>query len=208
MPNLVVAETRLATLRSSTLSAVSLARQMGGETIGLVIGAGVGPAATELSRYLPSVLVVDDARLPHYLAETFAPLVARIARERGAQAVVATATATGKDLMPRVAALLSCGMASDVAAVLGPRRFRRPIAAGNALCDVEITTASLVVTARQTEFAAADPLPTPGTVATVAGGEIDPKGSSFVELKESRSERPDLADARIVVSGGRGMRNA
>jgi len=207
MPTLLVAETRSGKLRSATLPAITLARQMGPDVTGLVIGSGVTDAATELARYVGTVRVVDDPRLEHYMAETYAPVVARAAGEIGAQAVVATATATGKDLFPRVAALLDCGMASDVVAFVEGRKFRRPVSAGNALADVEITTTQLVVTARQTEFAAAEPAPSPGTVTPMPAGDVSPGGASFIELKESRSERPDLTEARVVIAGGRGMRS-
>jgi electron transfer flavoprotein alpha subunit len=208
MSSLVFAETRAGALRSSTLAAISLARQLGADVAGLVLGPGVAEAAAELARFVGSVTVVDDVRLKDYLAETYAPVVARVARERGAEAVVATATATGKDLMPRVAALLDCGMASDVSAVVGPQRFRRPIAAGNVVAEVEVTTPVRVVTARQTEFAAPAPLASPGSLLAAMAGEVSAAGAAFVELREAKSERPDLNEARVVVAGGRGMRSA
>jgi len=208
VPVLVVAESRTNKIRSSTLSAISLARNLGSPVEGLLIGTGLREAAADLARYVSSVLVVEDRRLDPYMAETWAPIVARASRERGAEAVVATATATGKDLMPRVAALLDCGMASDVVAHVAPRTFRRPIAAGNALADVEVTTATYVVTARQTDFVPAEPLPSPGTLRAFDAGEVSTLGASVVEIVESKSERPDLGDASIVVAGGRGMRSA
>src|SRR5215468_11767359 len=104
-----------AQLRSSALSNLSFAREAaqahGGEVVALLVGAGAAAAGSEAAKYAPKVVVVDDPALAHYLAETFAPVVAEIARAQGAALISATATAAGKDLAPRVAALLDAGMA-------------------------------------------------------------------------------------------------
>src|SRR5512138_2710326 len=122
-------------LRTSALANLAFARQAakahGGDVVALLVGAGAGAAGDHAAKFAPKVIVVDDAGLAHYLAETWAPIVARLAKENNATVVSATATAVGKDLMPRVAALLDAGMASDVAKVEGKDTFVRPILAGN-----------------------------------------------------------------------------
>ena len=150
--------------------------------------------------------MADDARLEHYLAETYAPILARVAKDEGASAVVAAANNLGKDLMPRVAALLDAGMASDVSDVVDKNKFRRPILAGNAIAVVEVSSPVVVVTARQSEFPAATPSG-PGTVAKLDVGDVQSRGAEFVSLAQSKSERPELTEAKVVVSGGRGMKS-
>src|SRR5262245_27601167 len=116
-------------LRSSALANISLARKAaghhGGDVVLAVIGAGTSEAAADAARYAKKVVVVDDPRLGNYLAETYAPILARLAGEHGATVICATATAIGKDVLPRVAALTSAGMASDVADMTGPQEFKR-----------------------------------------------------------------------------------
>ncbi|HZJ66612.1 MAG TPA: FAD-binding protein [Kofleriaceae bacterium] len=199
-----------AQLRSSALANLSFARLAaqahGGDVIALLVGAGAGAAAPEASKYAPRVVVVDDAALSHYLAETFAPVVAEVAKAQGAALVSATATAVGKDLAPRVAGLLDAGMASDVSRLAGKDSFTRPVLAGNAYSTVQIKTPIIVVTPRQSEFEPATELPSPGTVTSAAAGAVDALGAEFVRLDAQKSDRPDLGDAKVVVSGGRGMR--
>jgi electron transfer flavoprotein alpha subunit len=201
-------------LRSSALSNLAFARLAaqahGGDVVALLVGAGAVAAGPEAAKYAPKVVVVDDAALAHYLAETYAPIVAEVARAEGATLVSATATSTGKDLAPRVAALLDAGMASDVARLAGKDTFVRPILAGNAYSTVKIATPIIVATPRQSEFEAAAPLATPGTVTTRAagtpGGTINALGAEFVRIDAQKSDRPELSDAKVVVSGGRGMK--
>jgi len=121
--------------------------------------------------------------------------------------VVAAASNLGKDLLPRAAALLEAGMASDVSAVVGKNQFRRPVLAGNAIATVEITSPVVCVTVRQSEFTPAPALGAEGTVENAVAGEVNPLGAAFVALHQSRSERPELTEAKIIVSGGRGMKN-
>src|SRR6266568_6141636 len=124
-----------AALRGSALSAIQAGRQLaekhGGEVVALLVGKGAKAAADEARKVAKKVVVVDDARLEHYLAETYAPVVARVARDQGASAVVSVANNLGKDLLPRVAALLDAGLASDVSAIVAKDTFKRPILAGN-----------------------------------------------------------------------------
>ncbi len=200
-----------ASLRISALSNLAFARTAaaahGGEVIALLIGAGAQAASAGAAKYAGKVIVVEDARLAHYLAETYAPIVARLAKEHGAAIVSATATALGKDLIPRAAALLDAGMASDVKALQGKNAFVRPILAGNAYSTVEVTTPIICVTVRQSEFEAAAELPAAGSVTTAPAGDVDAKGATFERLDAQKSDRPDLGDAKVVVSGGRGMKN-
>ena len=198
------------TVRSSALANFTCARQLaghhGGEVIALLIGKGAAAAAADAARYAKKVVTVDDGALENYLAETYAPIVARLAKEQGASAITATATAVGKDLMPRVAALADAGVASDIAAVVGKNQFRRPVYAGNAYATVEVSGEPVVVTARQSSFDAAQPSGGTGEVMSAAAGAIDALGAEYVRTDSQKSDRPDLNDAKIVVSGGRGMR--
>ena len=206
---LVVVESADEQLRTASLSAITFGREAaklhGGGLSLLLIGSDVAAAATDAASYGVEVIVVDDPGLAHYLAETYAPIVARVARDKGATLVAATATNFGKDLLPRVTALLDAGMASDVTAVLGPRTFLRPTAAGNAIAKLEVTTNVVVASVRQTAFPPATATGG-GAVHAQPAGALDSRGAAFVSLHATKSERPELTDAKIVVSGGRGMR--
>jgi electron transfer flavoprotein alpha subunit len=173
-----------------------------------VLGGGVGAAATDAARFVDKVLCYESAALSAGLAETWAPILAGAVKEIGATALVASATSTGKDILPRAAALLGAGMASDVIGVQGAKTFRRPTYAGNALTDVEVTTPIVVCTARQTEFAPAAPAAAVGAVEQKSAGAIDALGTELVALHATKSARPDLSEAKVVVSGGRGMKEA
>jgi electron transfer flavoprotein alpha subunit len=166
----------------------------------------VGAAAADAARYAPRVLTFDDARLAAPLAETYAPVLAAAMKAAGGTALLATATSTGKDVLPRAAALLGAGMASDIIRVDGPNKFRRPAYAGNALNDIELTTPTVVASVRQTAFAPAEPAATAGAVEAGAAGAIDALGAEVVAVHATKSARPELGDAKIVVSGGRGMK--
>ena len=197
-------------LRSASLPALSFAREAaqhhGGQIYGVLAGASLGGAAAEAARLLAKLFTFDAPGLKDGTAEMLAPLVARVAKEQQATLVCGTATNTGKDLLPRVAALLDCGMVSDVVAVEGASRFKRPMMAGNALAHVEVSTPVVVASVRQTEFPAAQPLSAPGEVVTLDAGALDAGGAKVLGVQATKSERPELTDARVVVSGGRGMR--
>ncbi|MGD0836600.1 MAG: FAD-binding protein [Polyangia bacterium] len=212
MATLVLLETTSSNLRSASLAAVTAARELakhhGGPLVGVTIGAGIGAAAADAARFVDQVLCYDNPALAPGLAETWAPVLAAAVKDSGATALVASATSTGKDVLPRAAALLRAGMASDIVAVLGPRSFRRPTYAGNALTEVEITTPVVLCTVRQTEFAPAAPAPQAGTVVSKPAPALDTLGSELVALHATKSARPDLAEAKVVVSGGRGMKEA
>jgi electron transfer flavoprotein alpha subunit len=199
-----------AQLRPGALSNLSFARQAaaahGGEVIALLIGPGAAAAGAHAAKFAAKVITVEDGALEHYLAETYAPLLARLAGEHSATVVTATATTIGKDLMPRVAALLDAGMASDIAKMEGVNRFSRPILAGNAYSSVEIGTPTICVTVRQSEFAPAGEEGS-GSVTSAPAGAVDALRASFDRLESQKSDRPELTDAKVVVAGGRGMRS-
>jgi electron transfer flavoprotein alpha subunit len=203
----VLLETTDAGVRSTSLPAVSAARQLAQHHGGQVIGLVLGPGAADAARYVDKIWSYDNPALAAPQAETWAPVIAAAVKKLGATALVASATSTGKDVLPRAAALLEAGMASDVTAVKGPKSFRRPTFAGNALTDVEVLTPLVVATVRQTEFPAAPPAASPGAVEPQDPGPIDPLGSQVVALHATRSERPELTEASVVVSGGRGMKS-
>ena len=209
---LVLLETTSSHVRSASLPAISAARTLakhhGGPVVGVIIGTSVGGAAADAARYVDKVLCFDNPALAAPLAETWAPLLASAAKEGGATALVASATSTGKDILPRVAALLGAGMASDIIAISGPKSFRRPTYAGNVITDVEVLTPMVVCTARQTEFPPAAPSPSAGTVESKNVGQPNALGTELVALHATKTARPDLAEAKVVVSGGRGMKDA
>jgi electron transfer flavoprotein alpha subunit len=205
MPVLVLADHDNAGLRPATLNAVTAAARLG-EVHVLVAGHGCDGAATAAAEIqgVAKVLKVDAVAYAHPLAEAVAPLVARMAG--GYSHVLATATTVGKNILPRVAALLDVQQISDVQAIESADVFVRPIYAGNALATVQSKDPIKVVTLRGTAF---PPAPASGGAAPIeAAAPADDAGlSSFLRSELSRSERPELTAARIVVSGGRGMAN-
>jgi electron transfer flavoprotein alpha subunit len=211
---LVVAEAAEGKLKKTTHSAVTFARKaaeaLGGAYSILVIGSGVGGAAEEAAQLgAAKVLVADDAGLEHYLAERYAPTVAVVAK--GFAVVVGTASAFGKDLLPRVAARLSAGYASDISEVSadgGALFYKRPMFAGNAYGICKVTTATQVVSVRQSAFTAAEPA---GAAAAIEKVSVEPFAAAaarieFVSQDAVKNERPELTEARVVVSGGRALK--
>jgi len=201
-------------LRTSALANLAFARQAaqahGGDVIALLVGPGAQAASANAAKFAPKVVVVEDGKLDHYLAETYAPVLAKLAKENNASVVTATATAVGKDVMPRVAALLDAGMASDIAGIASPgdgkNTFVRPILAGNAYSTVQISTPIIAVTVRQSEFEPAGELGGSGAVSSGSAGDVNALGAAFDHIDAQKSDRPDLGDAKVVVSGGRGMK--
>jgi electron transfer flavoprotein alpha subunit len=207
---LVIVETKDGALRNTTLPAVTAARKVaaatGGKVVGAVIGKGIGAAASGIAPYVDLVVSVDDAKFDKYLAPAYAFAVAEVVNKVGAKVVVGSASSFGKDLLPRVAVKLGAGMACDVISVEGWNQFKRPMWAGNVIGKVEITTDKAVISVRGTDFAA----PTagaPGALETLASA-FDPATlpESYVGFEAIVSARPELTDARIVVSGGRGLK--
>jgi len=203
---LVYAEHDNAALKDATLAAVTAGGQLG-EVHVLVAGSGCGAVASAAAQVagVARVLVADDAALAHQLAENVAPLI--VGLMAGYDAFVAPATTTGKNIAPRVAALLDVMQVSDVLSVEGPKTFTRPIYAGNAIATVESADAKLVLTVRGTAFAKAPAAGGSAPVEAVAGAG-DAGLSSFVGAELARSERPELTSARVIVSGGRALKDA
>jgi electron transfer flavoprotein alpha subunit len=211
---LVVAEHLNGKLRKVTLSAVSFAQEYvaitGGEVVGLVLGSGAGAVAEELAVYgVSRVILADDANFENPLAESYAPAVVSVARSLEAELICGPASMVGKDYLPRVADALEAGMVADAVAVWddeGSLRFRRPMWAGNVLAEICVETAVVVATVRPTAYDA----PPAGDAAPVEAGDVTGRSdvSRFHKLEQVVSERPDLNDADIIVSGGRGLRSA
>ena len=207
MAALVIAEHDNAGLKPATLNAVAAAKEIAGADLDiLVAGKDCRPAAEAAARIagVRKVLLADDAAYDHGLAENVAPLVVKLGENYSH--LLAAATTSGKNLMPRVAALLDVMQISDISAVVSPDTFVRPIYAGNALQTVQSKDPIKVITVRGTAF--------PPVEATGGGAAIEPVAptgvsglSEFVRAELSKSERPELTSARVIISGGRGMQS-
>jgi len=206
MKTLVWVEHEGGSLKDATLSAVTAAAKLG-EVHLLVAGEGVGAVADAAAKVagVGKVHVADNAAYAHALPEAVAPLVVDLMSHH--DAFVAPATSNGKNIAPRVAALLDVMQVSEILSVEGDKTFTRPIYAGNAIATVKSNDAKLVITVRGTAFEKAAREGGSGTieaVSTVAQGE----GSKFVGAEISKSERPELTSAKIIVSGGRALQNS
>jgi len=203
---LVYAEHDNATLKSATLNVISAAKAIGGDITVLVAGQGAQAAADAAAQVagVSKVLLADDAAYAHQLAENVSLLVADLGK--GYSHILAAATTTGKNFLPRVAALLDVSMVSDITKVISADTFERPIYAGNAIATVQSSEAVKVITVRTTGFDAAAATGGSAAVEAVAGTQ-DAGKSSFVGEELAKSDRPELTAAKIVVSGGRGMGN-
>jgi len=208
---LVLGEMHDGKVRKSTHSSITFARQAGAPFTILLLGQGAKAAAAEITGYgAAKVLVCDDAYLASPICERHAPTVAQVAKT-GFDVVVTTASSYGKDVAPRVAAKLGAGYAPDISAVTAAGdklTFKRPVFAGNAYATCELTTPVKVVSVRQSEFAAAEPSGGASPVEDVALGPKDAAAErvEFVSLDAAKSERPDLGEARVIVSGGRALK--
>jgi len=206
MSTLVIAEHDNSSLNGATLNAVAAAQAMGADIDILVAGANCGPAAEQAAAVagIAKVLVADNAAYEHQLAENLGLLIA----EMGANYdnVVAAATTNGKNIMPRVAALLDVAQISDILSVEAPDTFKRPVYAGNVIATVQTSDAIKVITVRTTAF---DPAPAEGGSATIEAVDAvhDAGISTFVGEELAVSDRPELTAAPVVISGGRGMQN-
>jgi len=203
MTVLVLAEHEGGHLKDATLAAVAAAARLGDVHV-LVAGSGIGAVAEQAAKIdgVSKVLVADDASLEHQLAENVAPLVA--AQMAAYDAFLAPATTTGKNIAPRVAALLDVMQISDILSVEDADTFTRPIYAGNGIATVRSSDAKKVITVRGTAFPKA---PADGGSASIepVGGAADAGVSSFVGAEIAHSERPELTSAKIIVSGGRAL---
>jgi electron transfer flavoprotein alpha subunit len=204
MTSLVVAEHDNASLKDATLNTVTAAAKIGGDVHILVAGSGCGTVADAAAKIagIAKVLVADAADYEHPLAEALAPLIVKLAADY--DAVLAPATTTGKNIMPRVAALLDLSQISDIIEVVSEDTFKRPIYAGNAIATVKTSDAKKIITVRATGFEKAAAEGGSAAVESISS-EGNPGLSSFVSQELSKSERPELTSARVIISGGRGM---
>ncbi|SEH21225.1 electron transfer flavoprotein subunit alpha/FixB family protein [Rhizobium sp. NFR12] len=203
MAILLLAEHDNASLNDQTAKALTAASQIGGEVHLLVAGSGAQAAADAAAKLsgVSKVLLADDASLANSLAEPLAALIVSLAGSY--DVIMSSATASAKNVMPRVAALLDVAQVSEIIEVISPDTFRRPIYAGNAIQTVQATDAKKVITVRTASFAATgeDGSASVETVAAAANPDL----SSFVSDALASSDRPELASAKIIISGGRAL---
>ncbi|MBD2858317.1 electron transfer flavoprotein subunit alpha/FixB family protein [Spongiibacter sp. KMU-158] len=206
MSILVLAEHDNASIKGATLNTVAAAKAIGGDIAVLVAGEGCGAAAEAAAKIdgVSKVLVADNAAYGHQLAENVSLLIAEVGKDYGH--ILAPATTTGKNTLPRVAALLDVAQISEITSVESADTFQRPIYAGNVIATVQSSDAIKVITVRTTAF---DAVAAEGGSAAVeaVGAAHDAGTSSWVGEELAKSDRPELTAADIVISGGRGMQN-
>lgn len=206
MAILLFAEHDNASLSDQTAKALTAALQIGGDVDVLVAGKGAKAAADAAAQLkgVRKVLLAESDALENRLAEPTAALLVSLAS--GYDTVIAPATTSGKNVLPRVAALLDVAQVSEITDVVSPTVFKRPIYAGNAIQTVETTDAKKVITVRTASFAMTGEGGS-ATVETIDAGN-DPAVSKFVEAKISGGDRPELTSAKIIISGGRALGSA
>lgn len=206
---LVLAETFEDKLRKSSLSAITFAKKLGGAFDIAVLGSGIGAVGQELAGYgAGAVYVVDNPGFANYVAGPWTKAVVKLAETAGADIVTATGSTFSRDLLPRVAARLNAGMVSEVVGIGdAPNTFKREMWAGNVLGTVKVNTAKVVLTVRGTEFAQATASDGASSVNTSSIAFEDDGKAKFVKFTPTVSERPDLAEASVVISGGRGLKD-
>jgi electron transfer flavoprotein alpha subunit len=207
MAALVLAEHDNDTLKPATLNTIAAAREIAGQEVDILVAGKDCRAVAEVASGIAGVrkvLLADDAANDHGLAENIAPILVKLAPAYAH--LLAPATTSGKNVMPRAAALLDVMQISDISAVVSPDTFVRPIYAGNALQTVQSSDPIKVITVRGTAFP-----PGEATGGAAAIEAIEPTGSAglseFVRAELSKSERPELTSARVIISGGRGMQS-
>jgi electron transfer flavoprotein alpha subunit len=210
---LIFAEHQGSHFPKTTLTAVhaglELARKRGGQAIAVVAGDAPEALAAEIAKYgVAKAIALTHANLKNYLADAHAAALAALIKQTGAEFLLATATAIGKDLLPRLAARLDAPMASEITAINDDGTYVRPMYAGNAMATIELDGPVKVITVRGTAFDAAKPGSSPAPVEKV-DAEIDAAAvkTQFVSFNQTKSDRPQLTEARIVVSGGRGLKS-
>jgi electron transfer flavoprotein alpha subunit len=213
---LVVAEMLEGKVRKSTHSAIHFARDVASKSSGsfsiLVLGAGAAAASAELVAYgAAKIFACDDASIVGHVCELHAPTIAATAKAGGFDVIAMTASSFGKDVAPRVAAKLGAGYVPDINGVSvegGKLVYKRPVFAGNAYATCDCSTPIQVVSVRQSEFSAAEPSGGATAIETVAIAPKDPAADrvQFVSLDAAKQERPDLGEARVIVSGGRALK--
>ena len=207
MSILVLAEHDNSELSASTLNTIGAAKQLGGDIHVLVAGSGCSAVADAAAKAegVAKVLKADDASLEHGLAENVAPVIVELAGDYSH--ILAPASTYGKNILPRAAALLDTQQISDISAIVDADTFERPVYAGNAIATVKSSDSIKLITVRGTTF---DPVAADGGSASVE--DISAQGdkglSSFDKVELSKSDRPELTSAKIVISGGRGVGSA
>ena len=204
MTSLVLAEHDNARLNEATAKTVAAASKLGGDVHVLVAGKGASAVAAEAAKLtgVAKVLLVESDALEHALAEPLAALIVSVAGSY--DALLAPATSIGKNVMPRVAALLDVMQVSDAIEILGADTFRRPTYAGNAIQTVKSKDAKKVITIRTSSFPAAEVAASAAPIENVAA-PADPALSTFLVESVAKKERPELAAAKIIISGGRAL---
>jgi electron transfer flavoprotein alpha subunit len=213
---LVVAELFESKVRKSTLAAITFAKDAAEALDGtfsiLAMGNGIDEAVSELATYgAETVYKAEGDSVESYICEAYAPTISKVAEDNDFEVVVAPASNFGKDLMPRVAQRLSAGMASDISGFEtddGALVYKRPMYAGNVIGFMKVETDVAVVTVRQTEFDAATAGGGESSIEDLDIEEASVEGKELVDFEKVVSARPDLTEARVVVSGGRGLKNA
>lgn len=204
MKTLVWVEHDGKTVKDATLAVVTAAAKLG-EVDLLVAGSGVDAVAAEAAKIagVSTVLTADNAALEHPLAETVAPLVVKLMADH--DAFLAPATSNGKNIAPRVAALLDVMQISDILSVESEDTFTRPIYAGNAIATVQTRDAKKVITVRGTAFEKAAPEGGSAQVVSTDGAGLEQSVSTYVGSEIAKLERPELTSAKVIVSGGRAL---
>ncbi len=206
MTTLVIADHDNESIKAATLVTVAAAKEIGGDIEVLVAGDNCGAAGEGAAKIdgVSKVLVADNAAYGHQLAENIAELIAEIGRNYSH--ILTSATTTGKNFMPRVAALLDVAQISEIVAVVSDDTFQRPIYAGNAIATVQSSDEIKVITVRGTAF---DAVGAEGGTATVESLDVAKDAGISTWMKEDIVEldRPELTAAKIIISGGRGMQN-
>jgi electron transfer flavoprotein alpha subunit len=206
MSALLIAEHNNKEVRPFTLNAISAASQIDPDLHVLVIGNNCGDVAKSLSEMpaVKKILLAEADHYENYLAENFAPLIVKVSESYSY--IVSSANTFGKNLMPRIAALLDTSQVSDIIKVISSDTFLRPIYAGNAFATVKSTDNKKCITIRPTSF---EPCEASGGSASIEKVEAAEKfsASKFIKREEVKSDRPELGTARVVISGGRGMQN-
>jgi electron transfer flavoprotein alpha subunit len=206
---LLIAEHLHGKFPKTTLNGLTAAKQAaqlaGGKALAVVLADKVDALAADLAGYGVDVVAVEAPAFAHYLADTYTAAVAEVAKQKDVEIVVAAATAVGKDVAPRVAARLGAAMAAEVTGLVDAKTVQRPLYAGNAVATVAMEGSPRVISVRTTAFDAAEK----GGSGNVEKLALSPSssGMSFVEFAETKSDRPVLTEARIVCSGGRGLKN-
>ena len=207
MSILVIAEHNNIEVKSSTLNTISAASKLGGEIDVLVLGSNIDNISKEISSYqhVSKVIFIDSEKFENAIAENIEPVILSLAEKYSH--ILAPATTFGKNVMPRVAVKLDVAQISDIVNIENEDTFIRPIYAGNALATVKSKDTKKVITVRPTSF---DVVAKEGGAGIVEQINLDIGESKveFIDREESKSDRPELSTARIVVSGGRGLQSA